>query len=122
MEETQVPKISSVARIHNQSFSQSLLKVTGTDLENIVYYKNNAPTFANVEPQGLQGFACAVADIATHSKLRRLEFAQDAHGWLDISAFDFTSMVWADSFACAQEKHSICLLLGLVGECLLEPF
>lgn len=77
---------------------------------------------ANVEPQGLQGFACAVADITTYSKLGRLEFAQDAHGWLDISAFDFTSMMWADSFACVQENHGIRLLLGLVGECLLEPF
>lgn len=44
MEETQVPKISSVARIYNQSFSQSLLKVTGADLENTVFYKDNVPT------------------------------------------------------------------------------
>ena len=75
-----------------------------------------------MEPKALQGFACAVADITTHGKLGRLEFAQDTRGWLDISAFDFTSMMWADSSACAQEKHGICLLLGLVGKCLLEPF
>ena len=45
MEETQVPKISSVARIYNQSFFQSLLKVTGIVLENIVYCKDNAHYF-----------------------------------------------------------------------------
>lgn len=41
VEETQVPEISGVARIYNQSFFQSLLKATGIDLENIVYYKDD---------------------------------------------------------------------------------
>lgn len=41
VEETQVPEISGVARIYNQKFFQSLLKATGIDLENIVYYKDD---------------------------------------------------------------------------------
>ncbi|XP_037699036.1 F-actin-monooxygenase MICAL1 isoform X2 [Choloepus didactylus] len=150
VEETQVPEISGVARIYNQSFFQSLLKATGIDLENIVYYKDDTHYFvmtakkqcllrlgvlrqdwpdtdrllgsANVVPEALQRFARAAADFATHGKLGKLEFAQDAHGRPDISAFDFTSMMRAESSARVQEKHGARLLLGLVGDCLVEPF
>ncbi|KAF6364873.1 microtubule associated monooxygenase, calponin and LIM domain containing 1 [Rhinolophus ferrumequinum] len=45
VEEAQVPEISGVARIYNQSFFQSLLKATGIDLENIVYYKDDTHYF-----------------------------------------------------------------------------
>uniref|UniRef100_A0A8D2JM82 Molecule interacting with CasL protein 1 n=1 Tax=Sciurus vulgaris TaxID=55149 RepID=A0A8D2JM82_SCIVU len=45
VEETQVPEISGVARIYNQKFFQSLLKATGIDLENIVYYKDDTHYF-----------------------------------------------------------------------------
>ncbi|XP_077018702.1 F-actin-monooxygenase MICAL1 isoform X2 [Tamandua tetradactyla] len=150
VEETQVPEISGVARIYNQSFFQSLLKATGIDLENIVYYKDDTHYFvmtakkqcllrlgvlhqdwpdtdrllsgANVVPEALQRFARAAADFATHGKLGKLEFAQDAHGRPDVSAFDFTSMMRAESSARVQEKHGARLLLGLVGDCLVEPF
>ncbi|XP_019514521.1 PREDICTED: protein-methionine sulfoxide oxidase MICAL1 [Hipposideros armiger] len=150
VEETQVPEISGVARIYNQSFFQSLLKATGIDLENIVYYKDDTHYFvmtakkqcllrlgvlrqdwpetdrllssANVVPEALQRFARAAADFATHGKLGKLEFAQDAHGRPDVSAFDFTSMMRAESAARVQEKHGARLLLELVGDCLVEPF
>ncbi|XP_042636870.1 F-actin-monooxygenase MICAL1 [Orycteropus afer afer] len=150
VEETQVPEISGVARIYNQNFFQSLLKATGIDLENIVYYKDDTHYFvmtakkqcllrlgvlcqdysetdrllgsANVVPEALQRFARAAADFATHGKLGKLEFAQDAHGRPDVSAFDFTTMMRAESSARVQEKHSARLLLGLVGDCLVEPF
>ncbi|XP_045400113.1 F-actin-monooxygenase MICAL1 isoform X2 [Lemur catta] len=150
VEETQVPEISGVARIYNQSFFQSLLKATGIDLENIVYYKDDTHYFvmtakkqcllrlgvlrqdwpetdrllgsANVVPEALQRFARAAADFATHGKLGKLEFARDAHGQPDVSAFDFTSMMRAESSARVQEKHGAHLLLGLVGDCLVEPF
>ncbi|XP_051710403.1 F-actin-monooxygenase MICAL1 isoform X2 [Oryctolagus cuniculus] len=150
VEETQVPEISGVARIYNQSFFQSLLKATGIDLENIVYYKDDTHYFvmtakkqcllrlgvlrqdwpetdrllgsANVAPEALQRFARAAADFATHGKLGKLEFAKDARGQPDVSAFDFTSMMRAESSARVQEKHGARLLLGLVGDCLVEPF
>lgn len=150
VEETQVPEISGVARIYNQTFFQSLLKATGIDLENIVYYKDDTHYFvmtakkqcllrlgvlrqdwpetdrllssANVVPEALQRFAQAAADFATHGKLGKLEFARDARGRPDVSAFDFTSMMRADSSARVQEKHGARLLLGLVGDCLVEPF
>ncbi|XP_040330278.1 F-actin-monooxygenase MICAL1 isoform X4 [Herpailurus yagouaroundi] len=150
VEETQVPEISGVARIYNQSFFQSLLKATGIDLENIVYYKDDTHYFvmtakkqcllrlgvlrqdwpdtdrllgsANVVPEALQHFVRAAADFATNGKLGKLEFAKDAHGRPDISAFDFTSMMRAESSARVQEKHGARVLLGLVGDCLVEPF
>ncbi|XP_036270437.1 F-actin-monooxygenase MICAL1 isoform X1 [Pipistrellus kuhlii] len=150
VEETQVPEISGVARIYNQSFFQSLLKATGIDLENIVYYKDDTHYFVmtakkqcllrlgvlrqdwpeterllsndNVVPEALQCFAQAAAEFATQGKLGKLEFARDARGRPDVSAFDFTSMMRADSSARVQEKHGARLLLGLVGDCLVEPF
>lgn len=75
---------------------------------------------ANVVPEALQRFARAAADFATHGKLGKLEFAQDAHGRPDVSAFDFTSMMRAESSARVQEKDGSRLLLGLVGDCLVE--
>ncbi|XP_023578084.1 F-actin-monooxygenase MICAL1 isoform X2 [Octodon degus] len=150
VEETQVPEISGVARIYNQKFFQSLFKATGIDLENIVYYKDDTHYFvmtakkqcllrlgvlrqdwletdrllgsANVVSEALQRFARAAADFATNGKLGKLEFAQDAHGRPDVSAFDFTSMLRAECSARVQEKHGARLLLGLVGDCLVEPF
>uniref|UniRef100_A0A8C6RYW7 [F-actin]-monooxygenase MICAL1 n=1 Tax=Nannospalax galili TaxID=1026970 RepID=A0A8C6RYW7_NANGA len=150
VEETQVPEISGVARIYNQKFFQNLLKATGIDLENIVYYKDDTHYFVmtakkqcllrlgvlrqdwpetdrllgsdNVVPEALQHFARAAANFATCGKLRKLEFAQDAHGRPDVAAFDFTSMMRAESSARVQEKHGVRLLLGLVGDCLVEPF
>lgn len=71
-------------------------------------------------PEALQHFARAAADFATHGKLGKLEFAQDAHGRPDVSAFDFTSMMRAESSARVQEKNGARLLLGLVGDCLVE--
>lgn len=71
-------------------------------------------------PEALQRFAQAAADFATHGKLGKLEFAKDAHGRPDVSAFDFTSMMRAESAARVQEKHGACLLLELVGDCLVE--
>ncbi|KAM5256527.1 F-actin-monooxygenase MICAL1 [Ctenodactylus gundi] len=150
VEETQVPEISGVARIYNQKFFQSLLKATGIDLENIVYYKDDTHYFvmtakkqcllrlgvlrqdwpethrlldsANMVPEALQRFARAAADFATHGKLGSLEFAQNARGRPDVCAFDFTSMLRAESAARVQEQHGARLLLGLVGDCLVEPF
>ncbi|XP_038540418.1 LOW QUALITY PROTEIN: F-actin-monooxygenase MICAL1 isoform X1 [Canis lupus familiaris] len=122
----------------------------GIDLENIVYYKDDTHYFvmtakkqcllrlgvlrqdwpeidrllgsANVVPEALQRFVRAAADFATNGKLGKLEFARDAHGRPDISAFDFTSMMRAESSARVQEKDGARLLLGLVGDCLVEPF
>ena len=75
---------------------------------------------ANVVPEALQRFARAAADFATHGKLGKLEFARDARGRPDVSAFDFTSMMRAESSARVQERHGTRLLLGLVGDCLVE--
>lgn len=75
---------------------------------------------ANVVPEALQRFARAAADFATHGKLGNLEFARDARGRPDVAAFDFTSMMRAESAARVQEKHGARLLMGLVGDCLVE--
>ncbi|XP_074166227.1 F-actin-monooxygenase MICAL1 isoform X1 [Sminthopsis crassicaudata] len=148
--ETQVPEISGVARIYNQSFFQNLFKATGIDLENIVYYKDDTHYFVmtakkqsllrlgvlrqdfadtdqllssdNIVPEALHRFARDAADFATHGKLGNPEFACDARGRPDVAAFDFTSMTRAESASRVQEKHGARVLLELVGDCLVEPF
>uniref|UniRef100_A0A8C0ML13 LIM zinc-binding domain-containing protein n=1 Tax=Canis lupus familiaris TaxID=9615 RepID=A0A8C0ML13_CANLF len=130
VEETQVPEISGVARIYNQSFFQSLLKATGIDLENIVYYKDDTHYFVmTAKKQCLLRLGVLRQDwpeidrlLGSANVLGKLEFARDAHGRPDISAFDFTSMMRAESSARVQEKDGARLLLGLVGDCLVEPF
>ncbi|GMS84530.1 hypothetical protein PENTCL1PPCAC_6705, partial [Pristionchus entomophagus] len=44
-EEERVPEISGVAYIFNQSFFKEMYEVTGVDLENIVYYKDDTHYF-----------------------------------------------------------------------------
>uniref|UniRef100_A0A8C0MQ30 F-actin monooxygenase n=1 Tax=Canis lupus familiaris TaxID=9615 RepID=A0A8C0MQ30_CANLF len=122
VEETQVPEISGVARIYNQSFFQSLLKATDLfSVQGIPHF----PIFVVMVAKSL----CPGGDwpeidrlLGSANVLGKLEFARDAHGRPDISAFDFTSMMRAESSARVQEKDGARLLLGLVGDCLVEPF
>ncbi|XP_055981424.1 F-actin-monooxygenase MICAL1-like [Sorex fumeus] len=150
VEETQVSEMNGMAKIYNQNFFQSLFKTTGIDLENIVYYKDDTHYFMmtakkqsllrrgvllqdfpetkqllsrdNVVPEALQRFSWDAANLTTKGNLGNLEFAVDAHGKPDISVFDFTTMMRAESAARVQEKYGARLLLGLVGDCLVEPF
>uniref|UniRef100_A0A3P9DAR8 Molecule interacting with CasL protein 1 n=1 Tax=Maylandia zebra TaxID=106582 RepID=A0A3P9DAR8_9CICH len=148
--ETQVEEISGVARIYNQKFFQELLNETGIDLENIVYYKDDTHYFvmtakkksllkkgvikqdhndaeqllapANVDYEALCNYACDAADFSTGGRLPDLQFAQNHAGQRDVAMFDFTCMHRAENASLVKERRGKKLLIGLVGDCLVEPF
>ncbi|XP_027000791.2 F-actin-monooxygenase mical1 [Tachysurus fulvidraco] len=148
--EAQVPEISGVARIYNQKFFQQLQTEMGIDLENIVYYKDDTHYFvmtakknsllkkgvikedhanveqlldpANVDSKALQNYAYEAASFSTGRKLPNLEFAKNYKGEADIAMFDFTCMHRAENSCMVMERRGKKLLIGLVGDCLVEPF
>ncbi|XP_056130719.1 F-actin-monooxygenase mical1 [Lampris incognitus] len=148
--EAQVPEISGVARIYNQKFFQDLLIERGIDLENIVYYKDDTHYFvmtakkksllkrgvikqdysdaedllapANVDQDALHQYAFDAADFSTGYKLPDLEFSRNHAGKPDVAMFDFTCMHRAENASLVKERKGKKLLIGLVGDCLVEPF
>ncbi|XP_072222358.1 F-actin-monooxygenase mical1 [Leuresthes tenuis] len=148
--EAQVAEISGVARIYNQKFFQDLLTETGIDLENIVYYKDNTHYFvmtakkksllnkgvikqdygdaeqllaaANVDREALCRYAQDAAFFSTGGELPYLQFTQNHAGQPDVAMFDFTCMHRAENASLVRERRGKKLLMGLVGDCLVEPF
>ncbi|XP_060793348.1 F-actin-monooxygenase mical1 isoform X2 [Neoarius graeffei] len=148
--EAQVPEISGVARIYNQKFFQELHTEMGIDLENIVYYKDDTHYFVmtakknsllkkgvikqdyanadqllaldNVNDEALLSYAHDAAAFSTGHKLPDLEFARNHKGEADVAMFDFTCMHRAENSSMVMERRGKKLLIGLVGDCLVEPF
>ncbi|XP_033740266.1 protein-methionine sulfoxide oxidase mical3b-like isoform X3 [Pecten maximus] len=149
-EEASVEEISGVAFIFNQKFFKDLTEQTGIDLENIVYYKDDTHYFvmtakktslldkgvlirdfpdtasllspANVNRDRLMDYAREAADFSTNQQLPHLDYAINHYGQPDIAMFDFTSMFAAQNASRVIERNGHNLLIGLVGDSLLEPF
>uniref|UniRef100_A0A663MDL6 Molecule interacting with CasL protein 1 n=1 Tax=Athene cunicularia TaxID=194338 RepID=A0A663MDL6_ATHCN len=148
--EVEVAEISGVARIYNQKFFQNLYNKTGIDLENIVYYKDDTHYFVmtakkqsllkkgvilqdkadiesllspeNVNRSALLSYAKEAANFSTNYRLPQLEFALNHRNLPDVDMFDFTCMTRSENAALVREHNGARLLLGLVGDCLVEPF
>ncbi|NXE30150.1 MICA3 monooxygenase, partial [Ardeotis kori] len=148
--EVEVAEISGVARIYNQKFFQNLYNKTGIDLENIVYYKDDTHYFVmtakkqsllkkgvilqdkadiesllspeNVNRDALLSYAKEAANFSTNYRLPKLEFALNHRNLPDVDMFDFTCMTRSENAALVREHNGARLLLGLVGDCLVEPF
>ncbi|NXK65064.1 MICA1 monooxygenase, partial [Sylvietta virens] len=149
--EVEVAEISGVARIYNQKFFQNLYnKTAGIDLENIVYYKDDTHYFVmtakkqsllkkgvilqdkadiesllspeNVNRDALLSYAKEAANFSTNYCLPELEFALNHRDLPDVDMFDFTCMTRSENAALVREHNGSRLLLGLVGDCLVEPF
>lgn len=148
--EVEVAEISGVARIYNQKFFQNLYNKTGIDLENIVYYKDDTHYFVmtakkqsllkkgviledkadiesllspdNVNRDALLSYAKEAANFSTNYCLPELEFALNHRNQPDVDMFDFTCMTRSENAALVREHNGARLLLGLVGDCLVEPF
>ncbi|XP_038866526.1 F-actin-monooxygenase mical1-like isoform X1 [Salvelinus namaycush] len=148
--EAQVAEISGVARIYNQKFFQDLLTEKGIDLENIVYYKDATHYFvmtakkksllkmgvikqdfsdanqllgqANVDQDALLRYAHGAAHFSTGHRLPNMQFALNHAGQPDVAMFDFTCMHRAENASLVRERKGKKLLMGLVGDCLVEPF
>ncbi|XP_046461046.1 F-actin-monooxygenase MICAL3-like isoform X11 [Daphnia pulex] len=148
--EARVEEISGVAFIFNQKFFKELNAVTGIDLENIVYYKDETHYFVmtakkqsllskgviiqdfpdtvkllsieNVNKEALMDYARQAADFSTNYQLPHLDFAVNHYGQPDVAMFDFTSMFAAENASRVLERHGHKMLMCLVGDSLLEPF
>ncbi|XP_068029314.1 F-actin-monooxygenase MICAL1 isoform X2 [Anomalospiza imberbis] len=148
--EVEVAEISGVARIYNQKFFQNLYNKTGIDLENIVYYKDDTHYFVmtakkqsllkkgvilqdkadiesllapeNVNRDALLSYAKEAANFSTNYCLPELEFALNHRHLPDVDMFDFTCMTRSENAALVREHNGSRVLLGLVGDCLVEPF
>ncbi|XP_048004622.1 F-actin-monooxygenase Mical isoform X2 [Leguminivora glycinivorella] len=149
-QEASVPEISGVAFIFNQKFFKELYEVTGIDLENIVYYKDDTHyfvmtakkpslldkgvllndyaevsrllSFENVDRAALMRYAQEAARFSTEGRLPLSEFALNHYGEPDVALFDFTSMYAAENASMVYERRGRRLLCQLVGDSLLEPF
>ncbi|CAM9548521.1 unnamed protein product [Lampetra planeri] len=149
-EEIAAKEISGVASIYNQNLFNELHEATGISLENIVYYKGDTHYFVmtakkqsllekkvlkqdqkdagkllspeNVNKEALQKFALEAANYSTDNSLPRLDFARNGRGDADVAVFDFTCMRQGEHSSLVREVHGTRLLLGLVGDSLLEPF
>ncbi|XP_067675060.1 F-actin-monooxygenase MICAL3-like isoform X3 [Haliotis asinina] len=148
--EARVEEISGVAFIFNQKFFLDLKEKTSIDLENIVYYKDETHYFVmtakkgsllekgvlkedyidtvqllsreNVDQDALLNYAKEAADFSTNHQLPCLDYAVNHYGQADIAMFDFTSMFAAENACRALERHGHKLIIGIVGDSLLEPF
>ncbi|XP_061488477.1 F-actin-monooxygenase MICAL1 [Rhineura floridana] len=148
--EVEVAEISGVARIYNQKFFQNLCNKTGIDLENIVYYKDDTHYFVmtakkqsllkkgvilndnldiesllspeNVNQEALLAYAKEAANFSTNYRLPDLQFALNHRSRPDVDMFDFTCMSRSDNAALVRDCNGTKLLIGLVGDCLVEPF
>ncbi|XP_012255532.2 F-actin-monooxygenase Mical isoform X2 [Athalia rosae] len=148
--EARVEEISGVAFIFNQKFFKELYQVTGIDLENIVYYKDDTHYFVmtakkhslidkgvilqdhadtakllameNVNREALMQYASEAAEFSTEYQMTNMEFAVNHYGQPDVAMFDFTSMYAAENASRVLEQKGHRLLTILVGDSLLEPF
>ena len=147
-EEARVEEISGVAFIFNQKFFKDLNEKTGIDLENIVYYKDDTHYFVmtakknslldkgvlkedfpdtatllsppNVNRDALLDYAMEAANFSTNQQMPNLEYAINHYRQQDVAMFDFTSMFQAINASRVIERNGHRLLMGLVGDSLIE--
>lgn len=75
---------------------------------------------ANVDQDALLRYARDAANFSTSRQLPDMEFASNHRGRPDVAMFDFTCMYRAESASMVKERLGRRLLVGLVGDCLVE--
>lgn len=75
---------------------------------------------ANVNGEALLNYARDAAEFSTGRKLPNLEFATNHNAEADVAMFDFTCMHRAEYSSMVMERKGKKLLIGLVGDCLVE--
>ncbi len=74
----------------------------------------------NIDPEALKLFTMQAVVFATDNHLPNLQFATNSRGTEDVALFDFTTMYASETSCRAIERKNHKLLLGLVGDSLLE--
>lgn len=75
---------------------------------------------ANVDSEALRHYAHDAAFFSTGGRLPDLQFAQNHASQPDVAMFDFTCMHRAEHASLVRERRGKKLLIGLVGDCLVE--
>lgn len=75
-----------------------------------------------MDQEALQRFTMEAVVFATDNRLPELEFALNHYGQPDVAVFDFTTMYASENACRAVQRKGHKLLIGLVGDALLEPF
>lgn len=73
-----------------------------------------------MDREALLAYAREAADFSTNYMMPHQDFAVNHYGQPDIAMFDFTSMYAAENASQVIERRGHKLLLGLVGDTLLE--
>ena len=73
-----------------------------------------------MDQEALMSYAKEAASFSTGYQLPNLEYAVNNYGQADVSMFDFTSMFAAENASRFVLKNGHHLLMGLVGDSLLE--
>ncbi|XP_071174859.1 F-actin-monooxygenase mical1-like isoform X1 [Mytilus edulis] len=143
-------EIGGVARHFHQKLFKDLETKKGIKLENMVYYKDEThyfvmtPTKAslvrrgvfkadlpdaskllerkNIDVESLLAYARDAANYCTDNAMVDMGFAKNAHGMEDVAMLDFSSKVEAVNASHIIERNGKKLLIGLIGDSLLEPF
>ena len=74
----------------------------------------------NVDHDALWRYAYEAANFSTNRQLPELEFATNPAGRPDVAMFDFTCIHRAEHASLVRERHGKKLLMGLVGDSLVE--
>lgn len=74
----------------------------------------------NLNHESLLSYAREAASYSTNHQLPSLDFAPNYSGQPDVDMFDFTSMFSAENASRVIERRGHLLLIGLVGDTLLE--
>ena len=74
----------------------------------------------NVNRDALLSYAKEAANFSTNYRLPELEFALNHRDLPDVDMFDFTCMTRSENAALVREHNGARLLIGLVGDCLVE--
>jgi len=150
--ERKVEEIPGLSKQYDLEFFKNMENQTGIQLENIVYYKDLTHYFVmtakkdslirkgviknfledrdnllaqnNIDREALEAYAIEAAAFATRhfsNELPKSPFAR----WKnqnDVSIFDFTDLYISQNACRVQQRKGHLLLLGLVGDSLIEPF
>jgi len=152
LEERKVQEIPGLSKQYDLEFFKNLENKTGIKLENIVYYKDLTHYFVmtakkdslikkgvikncsedrdnllspnNVDRNALETYAIEAASFSTNHFSQELPKTPLAEwkGQKDVSIFDFTNLYTSQNACRVQERRGYKLLLGLVGDSLMEPF
>lgn len=70
--------------------------------------------------EALLAYAREAANFSTNYQLPSLQFALNHRHHPDVDMFDFTCMSRAENAALVRDCNGAKLLIGLVGDCLVE--